>query len=483
VTLLANGNPLILDPQNGYALLEQDLAGRYLNNLGSVHYHLELTQFMAQDSNGRLLFSHPGDSYDPRQSIRVADQELTPVLEFGEQGAGSGQFNNPAGVAAWGAACSVEGPYNDDPQSLLLLHFDGSYDGAQGEPGSASGTEFVPARYQQGVYIDAGDSLSYQTAGNFDPAQGSIEFWLRPDWEGGDGQEYAFFEVGDEWQNRMRLMKDGANNLRFMVWDASNEYGVAYNVSHWQAGEWHHIAATWQDTSIALFVDGVQVGQAEGVTLPVINADSLQVGSCSVWYPLWAQAVIDELRISSQPRLGNSLSCNRILVADSGNHRLQAFDSLGGFLSQYGSSGSGPGQFNTPLGMAVDSAGRVLVVDSGNDRIVVLGFDGINYTYLTEYTSGLNAPTGLALSATDNLYIADTGNHRIVELAPDGQFSAEYTAPNDGSPGNFSQPRGLAVTLDGTLIVADTGNARVVRLLPPIQPWYTFIPLLVRTGY
>ena len=108
----------------------------------------------------------------------------------------------------------------------------------------------------------------------------------------------------------------------------------------------------------------------------------------------------------------------------------------------------------------------MLVADSGNNRIVVLGFDGASFTYLDAYTADLTGPTGLAVDAADNIYIADTGNNRIVVLNPDGSFLSEYTAPNDGSAGNFNLPKGLAVRADGVIIVADTGNARVVRIYP-----------------
>ena len=43
-------------------------------------------------------------------------------------------------MAVWGPPCTVEGPYTPDPHTLLLLHFDGSYNGEQGEQGTASGT-------------------------------------------------------------------------------------------------------------------------------------------------------------------------------------------------------------------------------------------------------------------------------------------------------------------------------------------------------
>jgi hypothetical protein len=479
VTIQPDGRSLILDAQNGFAILEQDAAGHYLGNLGSVHYHLEQSQYMALDANQHLLLNHPGDWYVPRQSVRIADLELTPLLEFGEAGSNPGQLNNPAGVASWGPACTIDTPYSDDPETLLLLHFDGSFDGAQGETGTPSGVEFAAGRFDQGIHVEYGDRLSYPTLGNLDMAEGTVEFWLKPDWDGDDEQSYTFFEMGYEWFNRMRIMKDGANNLRIMVWDDDTEYGVAYNVGYWKAGEWHHIAATWQGDSIALYADSVQVGTSEGVSMPSAMVDKLYVGSAAL-DPQYAQGVIDEFRISSVARLGNSQQCNRILVADSGNHRLQAFDSLGGFLSEFGEPGSGVGQFNNPQGVAVDSSGRVLVADSGNNRIVVLGFDGASFTYLDAYTAELNGPTGLAVDAADNIYVADTGNDRIVVLSADGALLGEYTAPNDGSAGNFYLPKGVAVREDGLIIVADTGNARVVRIYPDGALQVVLLPLVER---
>ena len=482
VTLLPDGNSLILDPQNGYALHLMDPAGYYLSDRGTVHYHLELSQYSTLDANQRLVINHPGDYYDPRHSVRLADLDIVPVLEFGQTGTAPGEFNNPTGVASWGPACSIEGPYQDDSDTLLLLHLDDSFTGAQGEVGTPSGVTFTAGRYDQGIQVGEGDSLYYPTAGNLDPAQGSIEFWLKPDWNGNDEASYTFFEVGYDWFNRMRIMKDGANNLRLMVWDDDTEYGVAYNVGHWLAGEWHHVAATWQGNQIALFVDGVQVGWTDGVTMPSVLADELFVGSAAL-EPQYAQGVMDEFRISSVPRLGNSQACNRLLVADSGNHRLQAFDSLGNFLSEFGSLGSGPGQFDNPQGLVVDSTGRVLVADGSNNRIVVLGFDGTGFAYLTAYTPGLAGPTGLAVDAADNIYIADSGNNRIVVLRADGSFLREYTTPNDGSSGDLNRPSGLAVTAEGVLIIADTGNARVVRIYPAGATQVVLLPMVARMGY
>ncbi|MBF0537156.1 MAG: DUF1566 domain-containing protein [Nitrospirae bacterium] len=56
-------------------------------------------------------------------------------------------------------------------------------------------------------------------------------------------------------------------------------------------------------------------------------------------------------------------------VADPANNRIQKFSSSGAFITKWGSSGSGDGQFNSPYGVAVDTSGNVYVADNGNNRI------------------------------------------------------------------------------------------------------------------
>ena len=49
-----------------------------------------------------------------------------------------------------------------------------------------------------------------------------------------------------------------------------------------------------------------------------------------------------------------SVACNsrgEIVVAESGNHRIQVFDRNGKFLFKFGSQGKGNGQFQSPCGV------------------------------------------------------------------------------------------------------------------------------------
>ncbi len=470
----------VLDPWNESPLLRQRPDGIYSHRLTNPGADLFDARYLAVDGSNRLILSDMGFGDPPHPGVRVFGSSVDPLLTFGAAGTGPGQVITPTGVAWWaGGHCTFGGPYEVDDHTLLLLHLDGSYDGAQGEQGTAQGTAFEPGRYGQGVEFDSGDMLTYSTAGNLNRTAGGIEFWLRPDWNGDDGQDHAFFEVGDGWFNRIRLAKDAADNFRFVVWASSSEFGTAHWVGDWQAGEWHHIAATWRDSEIALYEDGVQVGH-EPVQVPSLLSELLYVGSGS-WDGRVAHGIIDEVRISDLPRVGNSDSCGRFLLADSGSHRIQAFDGSGNFVAEFGSYGSGPGQFDSPQGLAVDGSGRVIVVDGGNSRLVALSFDGQTFGYLDSFTAGFDAPASVAADRLGNLAVADTGNNRIVVLDAEGEFLAEYTEPNDGYTGSFLWPRGVAIDGWGNLVVADTGNQRVVtvRGALPGRP-RLWLPLVVR---
>src|SRR5204862_22496 len=73
-----------------------------------------------------------------------------------------------------------------------------------------------------------------------------------------------------------------------------------------------------------------------------------------------------------------------VYVADRGNNRIQAFTATGTYLTQWGSLGGGNGQFSNPLGVATDASGEVYVTDFDNSRIQVFTGTG---TYLTQWGS------------------------------------------------------------------------------------------------
>ena len=62
---------------------------------------------------------------------------------------------------------------------------------------------------------------------------------------------------------------------------------------------------------------------------------------------------------------------SNVYIGDYYNNRVQKFDSNGTFITKWGSSGTGNGQFNFPSDVAIDSSGNVYITDSNNNRIQV----------------------------------------------------------------------------------------------------------------
>lgn len=78
--------------------------------------------------------------------------------------------------------------------------------------------------------------------------------------------------------------------------------------------------------------------------------------------------------------LGIDASGN-VFVADAGIHRIQKFSSAGSLLGTWGSYGNAPGQFYGPRDVAVDPFGSIYVLDDGNRRVQV--FDS-NFNFLRQ---------------------------------------------------------------------------------------------------
>lgn len=153
-------------------------------------------------------------------------------------------------------------------------------------------------------------------------------------------------------------------------------------------------------------------------------------------------------------------SSGQVYVADSGNDRIQRFDSNGTFLGAWGSRGSLDGQFYGPQGVAVNpSSGDVYVADWNNDRIQrftatgdFLGAWGTEGSDNGEF----HGPFAVAINpSTGAVYVADSGNSRIQWFSSTGSYLGTLGGPGQGE-GEFDYPRAIAVNpSSGDIYVAD----------------------------
>jgi DNA-binding beta-propeller fold protein YncE len=151
-----------------------------------------------------------------------------------------------------------------------------------------------------------------------------------------------------------------------------------------------------------------------------------------------------------------------------GNARIHKYSPDGELLFSWGEPGAGPGQFNLPHGIAVDSSGRVLVADRENSRIQFFSAAG---DYLHEWTDVVR-PCEVFVDPQDNVYVAELGRRagmfpwltpdptssggRISIFHQSGQLLARFGGgENPGTPGDFYAPHDLWVDGRGDLYVAE----------------------------
>jgi tripartite motif-containing protein 71 len=159
------------------------------------------------------------------------------------------------------------------------------------------------------------------------------------------------------------------------------------------------------------------------------------------------------------------------------NNRVQKFSPDGVSLARWGTFGSGPGQFNSPVGVAVDRQGDIYVADIGNHRVVELSSQGLPLRQWHTVGSGSGESTeigyDLALDASGNVYVSEPhpfsdGSDRIQKFSPSGELLATWGGTGTG-PGQFHQPTGVTVDGKGDVFVVDADNNRVQELSPTGQ--------------
>jgi DNA-binding beta-propeller fold protein YncE len=160
-----------------------------------------------------------------------------------------------------------------------------------------------------------------------------------------------------------------------------------------------------------------------------------------------------------------------------------------GQVGQFGSEGTGDGQFRGPAGVAVDQASNdVYVVDRGDNRVEkfeasgafvsIFGADvggpGVNVctTACGPGTQGsgdgqFSSPSGITVDSSGNVYVVDSANNRVEKFSSSGAYLSQLTATDPSCTQGFSNPTAVALApASGALYVTDTGNNRVVKVDP-----------------
>jgi len=164
-------------------------------------------------------------------------------------------------------------------------------------------------------------------------------------------------------------------------------------------------------------------------------------------------------------------STNRIIVVENGNHRIQIFDSTGTHIQSFGSSGTANGQFNGPTGVAVDSNDRIIVADFNNDRVQIFDSAG---TFITRFGSSgsgdgqFNGPAGVTVDNNNRIFVSEFNGHRVQIFDSAGSHLDTFGSGPGSADGEFNSPIGIAVDSTNRIIVVDPNNHRVQVFSHPL---------------
>jgi sugar lactone lactonase YvrE len=191
-------------------------------------------------------------------------------------------------------------------------------------------------------------------------------------------------------------------------------------------------------------------------------------------------------------------SVGNLYIADPYNHRVRKVSVSGVITTVAGTGPSGfwgdgeaatDAQLSFPSGVAVDGAGNLYIADTGNSRVRVVslgtistkagtGVEGFSGDGGPAVDAQLFQPLGVAVDAAGNLYVVDLLANRVRKVSVSGVITTVAGSGSTGIVGGFSgdggpadnarlgNPGGLAVDTAGNLYIADSANHRVRKVAP-----------------
>ncbi len=160
---------------------------------------------------------------------------------------------------------------------------------------------------------------------------------------------------------------------------------------------------------------------------------------------------------------------DQLYVVDGGAHCIKVFDPSGSIVKTLGRRGTAPGAFNYPSHIAVWHCSvavaneRLVVADSGNFRIQLLDLDGICLKTIGQKGDGAGdfaLPKGVAFDREGNVYVVDAQFENVQVFDPQGRLLLAI-GEEGREPGQFWLPAGVAIDQVDRIWVADSGNRRL----------------------
>ena len=174
----------------------------------------------------------------------------------------------------------------------------------------------------------------------------------------------------------------------------------------------------------------------------------------------------DPLQFKYPKRIAVNRTTGQVVVTENNNNRVQVLNSNMTFSHMFGSYGSGRGQLQCPIDVAVGNEGFVYVADRkyhGNDCIQKLTIDGqFVCSFGTERFQAGHYPSGVTVDDNDLVYVSDENNYISVYM-PNGKYKCRIQK-HCNKEDNSSVTLGLSFSTSGDLCVCCHNDGKIVYL-------------------
>jgi DNA-binding beta-propeller fold protein YncE len=420
-----------------------------------------------------------GIAVDGPGNVYIADANHNVVKKFdasgvwersfgtGDQGSGDGQLTLPADVAV----DSVGNVYVADPHNTRIQKFapTGAFITKWGTPGSGDGQfhqhdfggGFVVGSSPTGLAVDPTDNSVYAV----DQGNNRVQKFTSA------GGFLAKAGIGGsnpgEFQTPSRIAV--FNNSMYVTESSRLQRLDAQTATF--GGSPTVVASSGSADGQVSGLEGVAAGSGGLFT---VEGNSNSFGNNRVQrfnistLAFEAKFALDAPGQLLRPEGVASDPAGNVYVADTQKDRIVKYDPAGGFVWAVGSSGTAPGQFDGPVGIASDGT-YVWVGDASNGRLqridastggnpVVLGTQGPN-------PGEFDYPAGIAVDSNGDLYVADAGQDRVQKFTAASSAWSVIHGTGTAGLGNdqLDGPRGVAVQ-GASLWIADTSNNRIKKV-------------------
>ncbi len=206
-------------------------------------------------------------------------------------------------------------------------------------------------------------------------------------------------------------------------------------------------------------------GEEDYMQIPTVRADLPEVSSLhpTISGESMFEGELGEANgLFNEPRGLAQDAAGYFYIADTRNHRVQAFREDGSFEGKIGSEGNAPGQFKEPNDVSIDlDTGDIYIADTWNHRVVKMDNNG---NVLGMFAGSFFGPRGIIFHPyTGRILVCDTGSHLVRVLNQNGRVETNIGVPGGGEGDDaFLEPVGIDFFQDsGDFVVVDSLNKRL----------------------